>query len=120
MISKSIIVFWTLFCVWGAMSGLSSIDPALLETTGGSVGASLGLGLWIVAWGVIVGPTAVIGLLFKKKPKKKEAAETTGKLEPRIEPSISTEETKPCPQCAETVKIKAKICRYCRYEFEVS
>ena len=26
-------------------------------------------------------------------------------------------DTKECPQCAEEVKIKAKICRFCRYEF---
>jgi hypothetical protein len=25
---------------------------------------------------------------------------------------------KECPMCAETVKAKAKICRYCKYEFE--
>lgn len=32
------------------------------------------------------------------------------------EPSINSE-TKICPQCAETVKFAARICRYCRYEF---
>ena len=25
--------------------------------------------------------------------------------------------TKICPQCAEAVKVPAKICRFCRYEF---
>lgn len=29
----------------------------------------------------------------------------------------SDSDTKECPQCAETIKAKAKICRYCRYEF---
>ena len=27
-------------------------------------------------------------------------------------------DTKECPMCAETVKAKAKICRFCRHEFE--
>lgn len=29
------------------------------------------------------------------------------------------ERTKECPQCAETVKLKAKICRFCNHVFEV-
>jgi hypothetical protein len=27
-------------------------------------------------------------------------------------------DTKPCPDCAERVKLEAKICRFCRHEFE--
>ena len=27
-------------------------------------------------------------------------------------------DTKECPMCAETVKARAKICRFCRHEFE--
>lgn len=29
-------------------------------------------------------------------------------------------DTKECPQCAEIVKAKAKICRFCNYKFEES
>jgi RNA polymerase subunit RPABC4/transcription elongation factor Spt4 len=30
---------------------------------------------------------------------------------------VTTEDTKVCPSCAEDVKRKAKICRYCRHSF---
>ena len=29
-----------------------------------------------------------------------------------------SDETKPCPACAETVKAAARICRFCKYDFE--
>ncbi|WHH57183.1 zinc ribbon domain-containing protein [Petroclostridium sp. X23] len=32
--------------------------------------------------------------------------------------SNEAKDTKECPQCAETVKAKAKICRFCNYKFE--
>jgi hypothetical protein len=36
------------------------------------------------------------------------------------DPATTVEETKECPQCAEVVKAKAKLCRYCNYSFEES
>lgn len=32
----------------------------------------------------------------------------------------SSNDTKECPQCAEIVKARAKICRFCNYKFEES
>jgi hypothetical protein len=37
----------------------------------------------------------------------------------RVIEASDHEPTKTCPQCAETVKAAAKICRFCRYEFPV-
>jgi hypothetical protein len=36
-----------------------------------------------------------------------------------IEDELSKSDEKVCPQCAETVKAKAKICRFCRYDFSL-
>jgi hypothetical protein len=35
----------------------------------------------------------------------------------RVIEASADEATKTCPQCAETVRAAAKICRFCRYEF---
>jgi hypothetical protein len=32
---------------------------------------------------------------------------------------VKTNDTKECPMCAETVKAKAKICRFCKHKFEL-
>ena len=32
--------------------------------------------------------------------------------------STNTDDTKECPMCAETVKAKAKICRFCKHKFK--
>lgn len=32
--------------------------------------------------------------------------------------AFDIQEEKECPRCAEKIKLKAKICRYCRHEFE--
>lgn len=31
---------------------------------------------------------------------------------------VPSGETKECPQCAETIKLKARVCRFCNYKFE--
>ena len=34
--------------------------------------------------------------------------------------AIDNTDKKECPQCAEDVKFKAKICRYCKHEFTIN
>ena len=47
---------------------------------------------------IVVG---IILAIFVKKPEK----------------TISIDDNKKCPQCAEIVKAEAKICRFCNYQF---
>lgn len=40
--------------------------------------------------------------------------------EPGVAPPGGVEDNKECPRCAETVRMRAKVCRYCGYDFGVS
>lgn len=60
------------------------------------------LGWTVIGWLVAL----AIAWTARREPEDEMA-------EPASEP-----ETKVCPACAESVKAAARICRYCRYEFE--
>lgn len=48
---------------------------------------------------------------------QKSIPQETESLENSTTPPTESD-TKECPRCAETIKAKAKMCRYCNYEFE--
>ena len=59
-------------------------------------------------------------LIKTVKARTRKSAIALAKNEEEEEEEYQEESltNKECPMCAETVKAKAKICRYCKYEFE--
>ena len=67
MLSKIIVIGWTLFCIAGFVIGARSVDSEMVDTNAAyAVGAGLGMMFWIFIWGIIVVPVALIGLQFKR------------------------------------------------------
>jgi hypothetical protein len=64
-----------------------------------------------IAWALLAIPFGLIATVVvacsSKLPDNKELA---------VERD-APDETKTCPQCAESVKAEAKICRFCRHDF---
>ncbi len=80
------------------------------------------VGFLIFLYLLIVKPDGTLTVTYSKEaPRADEgAAAVTPRPSPAVEASIAAEaaQMKTCPQCAEEVKAAAKICRFCRYEFE--
>jgi hypothetical protein len=64
MISKSIIVFWTLLMMYVFFQMASQLPPGHQSDT------ALGMDLIVVLffWGVVAVPVALVGMLFKRAP----------------------------------------------------
>lgn len=63
MISKAIIIIWSIFSAWSVLSGLN--EGAKYHEIGGA--DVVFVFMMILMWAVVVVPVAVIGMLFKKR-----------------------------------------------------
>jgi predicted tellurium resistance membrane protein TerC len=119
-----LVVVCVLFAVGGLVGLIEAINQQKEDSISTAVVIALCVAVWVgFAWAVGqyakskgCDPTGVVVLsLFLSpligfivaalmKPNEKKAAVAQGK--------------KQCPMCAEFVQPEAKICRYCRYNFE--
>jgi hypothetical protein len=82
---------------WAAMCGYKPVAHTWAEGRPG-IGRIVALGLF----SAVAKPEGVLTVTYRIDP---EALENAGR-------------SKVCPDCAETVKAEARICRFCRYQFE--
>lgn len=66
---------------------------------------------------ILIGILVFIYMIIVK-PTGKGTLYVTYERTVEIDEDEDEDELKTCPECAESVKEAARICRYCRYEFE--
>lgn len=69
------------------------------------------VGLFFLLYMIVVKPKDILTVTYTLRH---QATESLNNIEEVVD------NIKECPMCAETVKQKAKICRYCNYSFEVA
>ncbi len=79
-----------------------------------------------LGWGLLCALFPLIGLIVllfmsKLEDEKFELAKRQFELQMQQMQqgkSLSSDDTIDCPNCAETIKAKAKVCRFCQHELE--
>src|SRR5208282_1367690 len=114
MISRAIVVIWSLFCLFGLFYGLSEISRTMDPNSPAvQAGTAIGVVFWIFIWGVVVVPTALIGLLFKRSSGRTGGPQTTPENLVRIRPSRCSvcgtliPPSGRCPTCGSRANSKA-------------
>lgn len=76
------------------------------------------VGLLVFIYMIVVKPEGTLTVTYEYRGAEVNDASVSQSDTASTNASEHQAEEKVCPQCAETVKVAAKICRYCRYEFK--
>lgn len=104
--------------LWASLGALNvvvscSIDPA--DSTAMLFGLVFNMFLFILPGLAVYGIGASISK--KKKTEQKNPGRSGDGARMRIGPFDELEAARRCPQCAETIKVRASICRFCNRQF---
>ena len=103
----------------GCLSGCGTLLAIILLLTGLDdakrwVDQNMGLALVLLAVVIVL-----LSAFYYLYVKPKQQAEAAGAAVTKADPGPSEEpDTKQCPECAETIKAAARVCRFCRHRFD--
>ena len=63
-------VVWTLFCMYGCVTGMVETEKAIQGSEyegAGRVGQSIGFMMWLFIWGVPTGALGILAMVFRPR-----------------------------------------------------